>query len=329
MAQNYFPMASYNGDRTYNNTDFTKYYEMLFRDGVAIASGDGLRVKESPAGGMRVVVSSGQAIMKGYQYINTKELAIQIPVASVTRDRRDSLVIRHDVGARQIYVAIKEDDLTVERTELIYELQLAEIFVPKNAVNIPSEYIKDKRSDETVCGYCSPFDKVPVSGLEDEYRAMLQNIYDSFNTKSTARLDNAISQFQAWFENLKNQLSSNQATNLQNQLDNLRAENELITIDHNLGIWPQVSCLYWEYGLGTVPLEEQPAGVSWDGTAPETVNIVSVVAKYPSRNQVVIKVPGNQMLHNPTITQVDNKWLLQEGHKSVQVMLGQDIRQGV
>ena len=328
MSQHYFPMLSIDGDRAYSDKDFAKYYEMLFLDGVAIASGDGLRIKESASGGMRVVISSGQAIMRGYQYVNTEDLAIQVPVASTTQNRTDSVVVRHDVTAREIRVVVKQGDVTVERTELVWELQLATIFVPRNAVNIPQEYITDKRADRTVCGYASPFEDVNVSGLEDQYNALLETAYNNFVADSTASLDTSQSQFQDWFDNLQNQLDENQAANLQNQIDNIKAENELITIEHNLGIYPRIECLYWEYGLGTVPLEEQPAGISWDGTAPETVNIVSVKAEYPDSNTVVVSVPLNRVLENPTITQIENKYLLQSGHRSIQVMLGEDILGG-
>ena len=328
MAQKYFPMLSIDKDRAYSDKDFAEYFKMLFRDGVAISAGNALKIKESASGGMRVVLSGGMAIMQGFQYINTDDLAVTVPVASTTQNRTDSVVIRHDVTAREIRVVVKQGDVTVERTELVWELQLATIFVPRNAVNIPQEYITDKRADRTVCGYASPFEDVNVSGLEDQYNALLETAYNNFVDNSTASLDASQSQFQAWFDNLQNQLDANQATNLQNQINNLTAEQELITIDHNLGIYPRVECLYWEYGLGTVPLEEQPEGISWDGTAPETVNVVAVKAEYPSSNQVVISVPLDKMLNSPTITNIENKWLLQEGHKSIQVMLGEDILGG-
>lgn len=328
MAQKYFPMLSIDGDRAYSDKDFAEYYKMLFQDGVAIAAGDALKIKESASGGMRVVLSGGMAIMQGFQYINTDDLTVTVPVASTTQDRTDSVVIRHDTNAREIFVAVKKGDVTVERTDLVWELQLATIIVPRNAVNIPAEYITDKRADETVCGYSSPFENVNVSGLEDQYNALLETAYSNFVDNSTASLDASQSQFQAWFNNLQNQLTANQATNLQNQIDNIKAENELITIDHNLGIYPRIECLYWEYGLGTVPLEEQPLGISWDGTAPETVNIVSVKAEYPDSNTVVVSVPLNRVLNSPTITQIENKWLLQEGHKSIQIMLGENILGG-
>ena len=328
MAQKYFPMLSIDKDRAYSDKDFAEYYKMLFQDGVAIAAGDALKIKESASGGMRVVLSGGMAIMQGFQYINTDDLTVTVPVASTTQDRTDSVVIRHDTNAREICVAVKQGDVTVERTDLVWELQLATIIVPRNAVNIPAEYITDKRADETVCGYSSPFENINVSGLEDQYNALLETAYNNFVDNSIASLDVSQSQFQAWFDNLQNKLTANQATNLQNQIDNIKAENELITIEHNLGIYPRVECLYWEYGLGTVPLEEQPYDISWDGTAPETVNIVSVKAEYPDSNTVVVSVPLNRVLDSPTITQIENKYLLQSGHRSIQITLGENILGG-
>lgn len=314
MAQKYFPMLSIDGDRAYSDQDFAEYYKMIFRDGIAMSAGNALKIKESTSGGMRVVLSSGMAIMRGYQYINTDDLAVVIPVASTTQDRTDSVVIRHDVNAREIYVAVKRGNIEVERTDLVWELQLATIEVPKNSVNIPAEYITDKRANQAVCGYSTPFENVNVSGLEDQYNSMLERVFNEFETKSSNDLETLKSTYQNWFQGLQDQLDTNQAGNLQNQINELKPETELIVLDHNLNKYPAIECLYWEYGIGTVPLENQPAEISWDGTAPVTVPIK---IEHLSRQQVKIYVPVSKQLIDPVITESGNIKLLVSGHKSI------------
>src|SRR5699024_59027 len=103
--------------------------------------------------------------------------------------------------------------------------------------------------------------------------------------------------FQTWLSGLQDQLDENQATNLQNQINNLTADNQVVSITHNLDRYPDVQVLYWEYGLGTVPLEEQPEGISWDGTSPETIPVKVV---HPSRKRMQIHVPIDYTMTNPT-----------------------------
>jgi len=327
MTQWSFPMLSVDGDRGSNHTDFANFYKNLFSNGVALMVGEALRVKSSPGGGMRLVVSSGASIINGYQYQNTEDFALQVPVASSTQDRIDSVVIRHDVSAREIIIAYKQGNIDVERTDLIWELQLATVGIGKNTVNIFAENINDKRSDEVACGYSSPYEEVSVSGLESKYNSMLQNTFNEFSSSADTNksylaqlLTDQQTTFQTWLTNLQNQLDTNQAGNLQNQLNLLTASEDILTITHNLCDYPNVMALYWEYGLGTVGLDMQPAGISFDGSAPETI---SIKVKHLSRNQVQIKVPIDYTMTNPVVEAVSAKNInLTEGIKSMQIKLG-------
>lgn len=326
MTQWAFPLLSIDGDRQYSDGDFAQFYKLMHRTGIFITAGDALRVKSSPDGGMRVIVSTGGAFINGRGYMNTEDLAMQIPVASSSQDRLDSIVLRLNLDSREIKLVHKVNSISVERTEQIFELQLATINVQRNTVNIFNENITDKRSDEAVCGYSSPYEEVSVSGLEQQYNDMLQRTFDEF----VARADNnqldleqlltdQQATFQNWLSNLQNQLDDNQATNLQNQIDRLTANNEVIEIEHDLERYPNVQVLYWEYGLGTVPLEEQPEEISWDGTSPETIDFK---AYHDSSKKVRIHVPIDYAMTNPVVTELtENKYLLVDGIKSLQIDL--------
>lgn len=326
MAQWAFPFADNNGDRVYSDADFALFYDNLFTNGVIATIGNALRVTESATSGMRVIVKSGAAILNGRQYLNSEDVAINVPVASTTQNRTDSVILRLDIPARDITLAYKQGDTTVRQDEEIYELQLATISVDSNTVNIFNRNITDKRPDKTVCGYSSPYEELSVSGLEQQYQSMLQLIFDEFSTKANNNqldleqlLTDQQALFQNWFENLQDELDSNQATNLQNQIDSLTANNQIVEITHNLERYPDVQILYWEYGLGTVPLEEQPEDISWDGTAPEMIPAKTV---HPSRKKMQINVPSAYALTNPNIKVISrNEYLLTEGYKSIKILI--------
>lgn len=326
MAQWSFPFADNNGDREYNDADFALFYDNLFTDGVIMTVGNGLRVEQPSGGGMNIVVKSGAAILGGRQYYNTEDMAVSVPVTSTVQDRTDSVVVRSDLGSRAITLAYKQGDTTVQQDDMVYELQLATVNVGRNTVNIFNTNITDKRYDESVCGYSSPYEKVSVSGLEQQYESMLQQTFDSFvatasenETDLQQLLTDQQSLFQAWFYDLQDELDANQAANLQQQIYMLTPTRQTFTIKHNLGRYPQAHVLYWEYGLGTVPLEGQPSYAPWDGEAPYTI---PVKVRHTGRNELDIVVPFAYSMTNPIITELgNNEFILQEGIKSMQIRI--------
>lgn len=199
-----FPFADVDGDRMYNDTDFAEFYSHLFTNGIFMTIGSGLKILESASLGMRVRVGSGALVINGRHYLNTEESEMQIPVASALQDRVDSIVVKLDLSNRTMQIAYKQSDITVVRTDTIYEMQIAKIAVARNTTQIINANITDTRGDSKVCGYSSPYQKVDVGNLLDQFESELSQNKNIF---------------EAWFQNLKDQLDDNQAANLQNQID--------------------------------------------------------------------------------------------------------------
>lgn len=199
-----FPFADVDGDRMYSDTDFAEFYSHLFTNGIFMTIGSGLKIRESASLGMRVRVGSGALVINGRHYLNTEESEMQIPVASALQDRVDSIVVKLDLSNRTMQIAYKQSDTTVVRTDTIYEMQIAKIAVARNTTQIINANITDTRGDSKVCGYSSPYQKVDVGNLLDQFESELSQ------NKNV---------FEAWFQNLKDQLDDNQAANLQNQID--------------------------------------------------------------------------------------------------------------
>lgn len=203
MTQYSFPWNDVNGDRLYDADDFMRFFAAFLKTGVVMSFKDGLRVR-SAQNGMNIQVGGGSAVIEGGSYLNDENIAIQVNVASSVQDRVDSVVLRMDKNARDTYLYYKPSDTTVVRNDILFELQLATISVKMNAAQITDADITDMRSDPTVCGWSTPFDNINVDGIVDQYKGIFAQ---------------ADVEFQAWFQNLKNQLDDNQAANLQNQID--------------------------------------------------------------------------------------------------------------
>lgn len=329
MAVWTFPWQDVGGDRTYSDADFAQFYSNLFTDGVFFNYGNKLQVTQSPTNSMNVIVKSGGATIRGRQFLNTADFMLTVPVASNTQDRTDAVVLQMSTDNRVISIVYKKDSEAIVNSDTIRELMLAKVRVKKGASVITNADITDMRADETLSGYSSPFVDVPVSGLEQQYTAMLQTIYElaqanaeANNTQQQAALQTMNATFQTWLTNLKNQLDDKQAANLQGQINNLAATNDAgVTITHSSGGYPSVSVWSWEYGLGLIGLGDEPDG-DFGGT-----NVMSYPSQveYLDGSNLKVYLPDNIMMTSPTITdQGDGRYLLTEGHRSVGIRVGTD-----
>ena len=320
-------------DRAYTSADWAKYFENIFRNGVMMSVGEALRVTAADSVGMRIVVKAGSASLKGYQYINTSAFAVPIEVASSTQDRTDSIVVRHDMNARQAYVAVKKGNVTVERTPDVFEIQLATVRVPRNSTAITADLITDKRPDEKVCGYSTPFENVSVSGMEDKYNAMLNTIIENMNQyteeqkknleadmqlvidKGNEYIQEAQKDWQDFLVTVSNDMDGDVALNLQKKIAAVTPD-QLIFTKKNLPFeYPEIDVLAWHDGLGVAPLGEE----NWVGEVPESIPFK---AGYPSKNELTVKVTINWNLSSPPIKETaPNIFLLNEGNKSVQIKI--------
>ena len=147
------------GDRTYNADDLSEFYYGLISDGVLASPQNSLAV--SAGTGMAVVVRSGRAMVQYKYFINTEnyELAVQ---AAGTDPRIDRVVLRLDIANREITLQMRTGTAaaspqapTLTRSESVYELSLAQIYVAPGAVAIVGDNITDERPDVSVCGMCA------------------------------------------------------------------------------------------------------------------------------------------------------------------------------
>ena len=116
-------------------------------------------------GGLSVQVSAGQAWVrparfKGRSIIMEQPTTVVLTEADPVRSRIDRVVLRYDAAARKTRLQVLEgvpDSAgpaapAITRTELIYDLCLAEIKRPAGSTSVTTADIYDTRADETVCG---------------------------------------------------------------------------------------------------------------------------------------------------------------------------------
>lgn len=197
-------------DREYSAATFAHYFSLLVQNGVFPDPSTGMQVKASTSPDMHVSVQPGSGWVNGY-YITVETNApeqLTIPTANPSLSRIDSVIMGLNYVNREVQLYIKSgavsaspSAVSLQRDNDLYELELAQITVSAGMASITQANITDMRSNTSRCGI--------VKGMIDQIDT----------TDLFAQYDAA---FQAWFEDIKTQLSGDVATSLQNQITALK-----------------------------------------------------------------------------------------------------------
>lgn len=116
------------------------------------------------AGGLKVTVGAGRGWVHpsrftGYSITKRESDTLTMPLADPSLPRIDRIAMRYDAGARAASLQVLQGTASstptapaISRTELIYDLCLAEIKRPAGSTAVTVADIYDTRADETVCG---------------------------------------------------------------------------------------------------------------------------------------------------------------------------------
>ena len=116
------------------------------------------------AGGLTVIVGAGRGWVHpsrftGYSITKREADTLTMPLADPSLPRIDRIVMRYDAGARAASLQVLQGTASstptapaISRTELIYDLCLAEITRPAGSTSITTGQITDTRLDEALCG---------------------------------------------------------------------------------------------------------------------------------------------------------------------------------
>lgn len=143
-------------DRVYNANDYSENLAVVISNGVLRSNGDDLKVTAS---GMRATVAAGRAWINGHWYLNDSPVTLAAVTAPIGGKRWDRVFLRlnNEVSDRRIYITyVKGTESnnpvkpTPMRTENVYDLVLADIYVDTNATSVT---VTDTRADADLCGW--------------------------------------------------------------------------------------------------------------------------------------------------------------------------------
>lgn len=147
------------------------------------------------AGGLKVTVGAGRGWVHpsrftGYSITKREADTLALPLADPSLPRIDRIVMRYDAGARAASLQVLQGTASstptapaISRTELIYDLCLAEITRPAGSTAVTTGQITDTRLDEALCGLV----RDSVTGIPtDELLAAAKERINALEEKATS-----------------------------------------------------------------------------------------------------------------------------------------------
>lgn len=206
---------------------------------------------------MTVIVRAGACVINGTTGYETDDRELQVQ-ASDSLDRIDTVVLRYndhtDYRNIDLYVvkgtpASTPSPPTLERSQDLYELGLANLYIKANISRIPQERITDTRLDEVRCGYASFFTKIDTQSFYDQIQADLASFKNGEETNFRAWEERFMANVQTWFDNLNVMINQNDVVAINNRLDYVNnnyaygpgirfsVRNGALTITYDTDIW--------------------------------------------------------------------------------------------
>lgn len=189
-------------DRTYNAADFADYFSSFIGNGVFLnANSDGLKVVAKT--GLTVTVKAGRAFIDGYYYHLTENMDVTLQANNTSSAVNRMIVCELNLTDRQITVKARDGQQTPINNGTIHELVLAVVNVGAGVSSISNSVISDMRPNKTYCGFV----EAVVENVD------FTSLYNQMQTS-----------FNEWFDEVKGQLTTDVAGNLQSQIDTLESQ---------------------------------------------------------------------------------------------------------
>jgi hypothetical protein len=166
--------------------DWRHLFNVFYKNGVFANPSTNFQVTTSASTGLYVTVNPGICFIEGAIGIEESPREMQLQAANASYDRIDTIVARLDLSTEvrsvDLYVLTGTAATTPVQPELtttgnIYELGLANIYIPATATSISLSRITDTRLDTARCGIvtCNP-EVIDTTTVFENYQDYLEHI---------------------------------------------------------------------------------------------------------------------------------------------------------
>ena len=191
--------------------------------------------------GMCVLVEPGFAMCNGCLKLEETQRTLTVQASDTAYDRIDTVVLRlNDNDAERIcdlYIvkgvaATSPVRPELTRTESIWEIGLADLFIAKNSTIVSNQRITDTRYETERCGILSSISQFDTTTLYRQIQADLTSFkaeeqaeflawFGFIQNQFAEDTETALETFQTWFDHMKGMLDEDAATSLQKQIDDI------------------------------------------------------------------------------------------------------------
>lgn len=202
-------------DRGISSAPLRTLIRKLFSDGIMPNPSTNMQVVAGS--GMTVEVQRGFAITGGCMKLLEDIETLSLDASDANLNRYDAVVLRLDDNdnVRTCDLAIRKGTAAsdpvppeLRRDDVIWEICLALVYVPAHSSSVLDGNITDTRLDTEKCGYISSISEFDTTTLYKQ----IQSDLAYFREEEQARL-------MAWFNTFIDELTQDQAINLQNQIN--------------------------------------------------------------------------------------------------------------
>lgn len=214
-------------DRSYNATDFAKYFSLFVGDGVFINPANQLRVDYANDNNnpFNLIVRRGWAFIEGYYYELEDDTIITLPVNTETYNVTDSIVCTLDKAARKVTLEkrVNVGSGFPRNDGVLHDLVLALVSVKANASKIDQNSIVDTRPDKDYCGFVkNPLETLDLSEMFKQYYDAFEAWGADFQQTQNNYFEQQMQAVNAWVQMLQNKLTESAASDLQAQINELK-----------------------------------------------------------------------------------------------------------
>lgn len=221
-------------DRTYSADDMNRPYRRLISNGVfATPAGEPSNFLQvfSASDGMNIKVSAGYALIGDKWYENPSDLLITISQNSELLTRIDSIIAQVDKtqAGREGSIVYRQGSASsnpvhpeLSTDEDIAEFRLADIVISPSCVEVTQDLITDCRGSSECPWVTSLIKQVDTSTLYAQWQEAYRKYYEEQKGEISEFFKTQEEAFTSWFDGIKDKLSGDVATKLENEIEDLQ-----------------------------------------------------------------------------------------------------------
>lgn len=269
---------SQNRDRKYNTDQITMAISSLINDGVFQNIGSALAVSENT--GLDIVVGDGYAWFNTRWTYNDTLYPITMDISEVLLDRIDAVILEIDESN-----SVRDNDIkfikgtpagvpikpVMTNNEFVHQYPLAYIYRTAGNNNIVQANITPAIGTSECPFVTGVLASIDIDFLFTQWTSQFNIWFQAIQTDSEENQDALYAAFDAWFQNIKEQLGTVPIGNIQNEIDIINENLE----SKNLKTFTSVSQLGLIASTATLQqiIDEMPIGSEYWSTGTDLLAI--------------------------------------------------------